>query len=187
MTNNQLTPENVTRYAHYGADMMEWPDGGYVKYEDYAALAAELQERRKADSEPVAWTWHHLKQWHVTNDEERVGDLVWDGVKVELLYLHAQPAPVVPDERAAFNAWNNEDNLPIAGVSAKNAAWLAWQARAELAGNSPVIQDGLIAAVNRLLDSDGSRGCYSAIQCGDAHDEIERLLAAAPQEVPDEK
>lgn len=51
------------------------------------------------------------------------------------------------------------------------------------AGNSPVTPDGLIAAVNRLLDSDGSRGCYSAIQCGDAHDEIERLLAAAPQEV----
>lgn len=51
------------------------------------------------------------------------------------------------------------------------------------AGNSPVIPEGLIAAVNRLLDSDGSRGCYSAIQCGDAHDEIERLLAAALQEV----
>ncbi|WP_373274808.1 hypothetical protein [Klebsiella michiganensis] len=51
------------------------------------------------------------------------------------------------------------------------------------AGNSPVIPDGLIGAVNRLLDSDGSRGCYSAIRCGDALDEIERLLAAAPQEV----
>ncbi len=44
-----------------------------------------------------------------------------------------------------------------------------------------VVPDSLIAAVNRLLDSDGSRGCYSAIQCGDAHDEIERMLAAAPQ------
>ncbi|HIC8972227.1 TPA: hypothetical protein ACW71X_002461 [Klebsiella aerogenes] len=54
------------------------------------------------------------------------------------------------------------------------------------AGNSPVIPDGLIAAVNRLLDSDGSRGCYSAIRCGDAHDEIERLLATAPQEVQGE-
>ena len=50
------------------------------------------------DSEPVAWTWHHPKQWHVTNDEERVRDLVWDGVKVEPLYRHAQPAPVVPEE-----------------------------------------------------------------------------------------
>ncbi|MEA20624.1 Eaa protein [Salmonella enterica] len=47
-----------------------------------------------------------------------------------------QPTPVVPDERAAFNAWNNENNLPIAGVGAKNAAWLAWQARASLCGNS---------------------------------------------------
>ena len=61
------------------------------------ALQAELQERRKADREPVAWTWQHLKQWHVTNDEERARDLAWDGVKVDPLYRHAQPAPVVPD------------------------------------------------------------------------------------------
>ncbi|MEK9064286.1 hypothetical protein P2S20_23130, partial [Escherichia coli] len=44
------------------------------------------------------------------------------------------------------NAWNNDENLPIAGVSAKNAAWLAWQVRAELgrslAVNSPVTPDG---------------------------------------------
>ncbi|ENO7766659.1 hypothetical protein L1R04_25155 [Klebsiella pneumoniae] len=45
------------------------------------------------DSDPVAWTWQHLKQWHVTNDEERARDLAWDGVKVEPLYRHAQPAP----------------------------------------------------------------------------------------------
>lgn len=49
-----------------------------------------------------------------------------------------------------------------------------------------IIPNELIAAVNRLLDSNGSRGCYSAIQCGDAHDEIERLLAASPQEVKGE-
>lgn len=58
------------------------------------------------------------------------------------------------DERAAFNAWNNEENLPIAGVSAKNAAWLAWQARAELgrslAVNSPVTQDGWISCSERM-------------------------------------
>lgn len=46
-----------------------------------------------------------------------------------------------------------------------------------------IIPNELIAAVNRLLDSDGSRGCYSAIKCYDAHIEVERLLAAAPQEV----
>ncbi|BBE03178.1 MULTISPECIES: DUF551 domain-containing protein [Klebsiella] len=63
----------------------------------------------------------------------------------------AQPAPVVVDERAAFNAWNNEDNLPIAGVGAKNAAWLAWQARAKLAGNSPVIPEGYVMVPVDLL------------------------------------
>ncbi|HAX2398683.1 TPA: DUF551 domain-containing protein [Escherichia coli] len=61
------------------------------------------------------------------------------------------------DERAAFNAWNNEENLPIAGVSAKNAAWLAWQARAELgrslAVNSPVTPDGWISCSERMPDT----------------------------------
>ncbi|WP_432804767.1 DUF551 domain-containing protein [Escherichia coli] len=61
------------------------------------------------------------------------------------------------DERAAFNAWNNEENLPIAGVSAKNAAWLAWQARAELgrslAVNSPVTPDGWISCSDRMPEN----------------------------------
>lgn len=59
-----------------------------------------------------------------------------DDVAVYMPLYAAPPVPVVPDERAAFNTWNNEDNLPIAGVGAKNAAWLAWQARASLCGNS---------------------------------------------------
>ncbi len=45
-----------------------------------------------------------------------------------------------------------------------------------------IIPNELIAAVNRLLDSNGSRGCYNAIKCYDAHIEVERLLAAARQE-----
>lgn len=49
------------------------------------------------DSEPVAWTWHYREQWHVTNDEGRARDLAWDGVKVEPLYRHAQPAPEYPE------------------------------------------------------------------------------------------
>ncbi|MEJ1737928.1 DUF551 domain-containing protein, partial [Escherichia coli] len=57
-------------------------------------------------------------------------------------------------ERAAFNAWNNEENLPIAGVSAKNAAWLAWQARAKLgrslAVNSPGTPDSWISCSDRM-------------------------------------
>lgn len=64
-------------------------------------ILADLQLAELAlaamDSEPVAWTWQHLKQWHVTNAEERARDLAWDGVKVEPLYRHAQQ-PVVSAE-----------------------------------------------------------------------------------------
>lgn len=42
------------------------------------------------------------------------------------------------------------------------------------------VPDGLAAAVNRLLDSDGSRGTFSAIRRGNALAEVENLLAAAP-------
>lgn len=97
----------------------------------------------------------------------------------------AQPAPVVP----TFEEWcKRTDQKPQGWVrDAMKEAYDGAAAAMLQAGNSPVIPDGLIGAVNRLLDSDGSRGCYSAIRCGDAHDEIERLLAASPQEVSDGK
>lgn len=106
------------------------------------------------DSEPVAfingaWTLVYYRPPKVS------------GLKIgDRLYRHAQQ-PVVPDERAAFNAWNNEDNLPIAGVGAKNAAWLAWQARAKMAGNSPVIPDGYVMVPMRLTAENGAKGVLS--------------------------
>lgn len=121
--------------------------------------------------------------------------------------LMEQPAPVVPDERAAFNAWNNEDNLPIAGVGAKNAAWLAWQARAKLAGNSPVIPDGYLMVPKEPTERmviDGFESepdetfsdpevweAYEAMSgCGQAHYRARlcwaAMIAAAMQEVKGE-
>ncbi|WP_320698097.1 hypothetical protein [Enterobacter cloacae] len=63
--------------------------------------------------------------------------------------LTTPPAPVsVPDEREAFNAWNNDTDCPLAGRDAKTAAWLAWCRRAAMLqgadGNSPVIPDGWV-------------------------------------------
>lgn len=48
--------------------------------------------------------------------------------------------------------------------------------------NSSVIQDGLIAAMNRLLNSDCSHGSLRTIlrTDADAEAEIKRLLVAAP-------
>lgn len=202
---SKLTREQLHERARENVKALKMASRQHAFESAREEILADLQLAELAlaamDSEPVAWTWHYREQWHVTNDEGRARDLAWDGVKVEPLYRHAQPAtecehlaienfrsamegighirrtleetfgglhgthvepdvlaeckaicdaiyaayghaqpaPVVPDERAAFNAWNNEDNLPIAGVSAKNAAWLAWQARAELAGNSPAL------------------------------------------------
>ncbi|HFN0469019.1 TPA: hypothetical protein ACHB00_001291 [Klebsiella pneumoniae] len=66
--------------------------------------------------------------------------------------------------------------------------WAAMLAAAPQLQNAPqnipeIIPNELIAAVNRLFDSNGSRGCYNAIKCYDAHIEVERLLAVARQEV----
>nr|WP_309298525.1 DUF551 domain-containing protein [Klebsiella quasipneumoniae] len=73
-----------------------------------------------ADSEPVAWTWQHLKQWHVTNDEERARDLAWDGVKVEPLYRHPQPAPVVPEEMTPEMMRSVQLNSELGAYAASN-------------------------------------------------------------------
>ncbi|MGK0703360.1 hypothetical protein ACSFCW_07690 [Yokenella regensburgei] len=66
-----------------------------------------------------------------------------------MLLAAMQQEPVSIDERVSFNAWNNEDNLPVAGVGAKNAAWLAWQARAKLSipPPAPVVPDDVIARI----------------------------------------
>ncbi|UIM62780.1 DUF551 domain-containing protein [Klebsiella oxytoca] len=155
---------------------------GEASYLARMALAA-------MDSEPVVFTdernLHHIAMGRETS-------LIWGKQNSETgdipLYRHAQQ-PVELDDLSIFeaaieecktcdsideHAWNHGVLVVMAKYESCRAAMLQ-------AGNSPVIPDGLIAAVNRLLDSDGSRGCYSAIRCHDARAEVERLLAAAPQ------
>lgn len=116
-------------------------------------------------------------------EREEMGDV--------LLYRHAQPAPVVPEEKLIPNTLSMyavDAVAAIAEVKGWNACRAATLAAAPQPQNAPqnipdIIPNELIAAVNRLLDSNGSRGCYSAIKCYDAHIEVERLLAAARQEV----
>ncbi|SYR76832.1 Uncharacterised protein [Klebsiella pneumoniae] len=86
MTKSTITREQLLEIIE--TDHVQCGEASYLARMALAAM----------DSEPVAWTWQHLKQWHVTNDEARARDLAWDGVKVEPLYRHAQSAPVVPDE-----------------------------------------------------------------------------------------
>ncbi|HGK3911480.1 hypothetical protein [Klebsiella pneumoniae] len=82
-----MTKSTITRER-----LQEIAEDGFLKHGESKELARMVLAA--TDSEPVAWTWHYREQWHVTNDEERARDLAWDGVKVEPLYRHAQPAPV---------------------------------------------------------------------------------------------
>lgn len=173
-----------------------------------AGIIRELQERRKADREPVAT----LDVQSRRPDGNKFA-LVFSSAAHKLpddvyfLYRHAQPAPVVPDDvldalqkvariRLHLNDFDG-DRRGIADclgdaeealieVVNRRAAMLKAQPQNAPQNIPEIIPNELIAAVNRLLDSNGSRGCYSLIKCYDAHIEVERLLAAARQEVKGE-
>ncbi|HCJ9744684.1 TPA: hypothetical protein NV992_000436 [Escherichia coli] len=144
------------------------------------------------DSEPVAWTWQHLKQWHVTNAEERARDLAWDGVKVEPLYRHTQPVPEMKPVGYLFVS----EHGAIA-YSPANWGMPGFRLIGQIYGDidvesqpAPVVPDGYVmvpkeptdemiaAAMNCedvLFNSDDS----FCVQFGNIY---EAMLAAAPQE-----
>ena len=109
-------------YLQGHKDGLEWaaqlaeanhPETGDWLYDDPIELAKAIRKgpdmptvQPVADSEPVAWTWHYREQWHVTNDEGRARDLAWDGVKVDPLYRHAQPAVERDQVRIAHAEWS---------------------------------------------------------------------------------
>jgi hypothetical protein len=148
---------------------------GDISTEDADKLAKVIREFNEEDERPLAKMARIIRENpHPTNECDMP---------------KAQPAPVVLKDHQIRELVNQLRDIAIkyhaAGQLREQIARVVRAAMLQ-AGNSPVIPDGLIGAVNRLLDSDGSRGCYSAIRCGDALDEIERLLAAAPQEVKGE-
>lgn len=126
------------------AEKMVRCKGRYHSEQNYRALAALFgvttpdlppleSDLMRERAEPVAWT-----------DEQELRDVNERGCgylftvnpitphadprRVIKLYAE-QPAPVVPDERAAFNEWNNDTDCPLAGLTVKQAAWLAWLKR----------------------------------------------------------
>ncbi|MHB7210462.1 DUF550 domain-containing protein [Klebsiella pneumoniae] len=141
-----LSKEALEAAAEPG-DLSEWADMQFLLWDAQRRAGITDDQITQAMIEKLAV--NKQREWPEPKDGE------------PRLHIKEQPAPVVPDERAAFNAWNNKDNLPIAGVSAKNAAWLAWQARAELAGNSPVIPDGYVMVPMRLTAENGAKGALS--------------------------
>ncbi|MBA4440154.1 DUF551 domain-containing protein [Klebsiella pneumoniae] len=164
------------------------------------------------DGEPVAWAWHYREQWHVTNDERRAEFVAKDGdVAVLPLYRHAQPAPVVPEEKPIPNTLSMyavDAVAAIAEVKGWNACRAAMLAAAtQLPGSDPATVPGKWIPVSEQMPEDRTQvilwdaeigevtsGHYSHkthtfYHCGDAiENEITHWMPtpAAPQEMKGE-
>lgn len=165
-------------------------DGDRVPAHRRIPLYRHAQPVPVVEREPIAWLNDAYLARGVVDGEAGSEDA---GPGYIPVYREAgpQPAPVVPEEKLIPNTLSMyavDVVAAIAEVKGWNACRAATLAAAPQPQNAPqnipdIIPNELIAAVNRLLDSNGSRDCYSAIKCYDAHIEVERLLAAARQEV----
>ncbi|HHT1687701.1 TPA: DUF551 domain-containing protein [Raoultella ornithinolytica] len=177
---SKLTREQLHERARENVKALKMASRQHAFESAREEILADLQLAELAlaamDSEPVA----EILSSRPGNDTSTIDRALPVGTQ---LYRHAQQL-VVPPMQHWEELCREYPDMSIGDAIIRAAWWNHCRAAMLQAGNSPVIPDGLIAAVNRLLDSDGSRGCYSAIQCGDAHDEIERLLAAAPHDTP---
>ncbi|EPB6884212.1 hypothetical protein ACRRLQ_005207 [Klebsiella variicola] len=98
MTKSTITREQLEEWV------AQFDEDGGCDATDRQLEALIRQSLAAMDSEPVAWTWHYREQWHVTNDERRAEFVAKDGdVAVLPLYRHAQPVPVVPEEKPIPN------------------------------------------------------------------------------------
>ncbi|HIC8877880.1 TPA: protein Eaa [Enterobacter hormaechei subsp. xiangfangensis] len=112
------------------ADLEEERDAtpGAVNEDAAKALAAMKLALASLEAEAVAevcegFTLRYIGHGPAPKSGVHIGDRLYT----------APPASVsVPDERQAFNAWNNDTDCPLAGRDAKTAAWLAWNRRAAM-------------------------------------------------------
>lgn len=93
------------------ADVGEWMPG-------YVLMSIELQERRKADSEPVAW--RRFQETPTDGGYWILYDYKPNCSGVEPLYRHAQPAPVVPEEMTPEMMRSVQLNSELGAYAASN-------------------------------------------------------------------
>ena len=120
MTNNKLTDEPMSldaaiTHADERAASLSGPCA--AQHAQLAAWLRELQERRKADSEPVA----DVVVWSSPN-EERTCDIRWRRFDVAPGPLYtAPPAPVVPEEAYSDDCPDLYPSQPDAWAAGWNA------------------------------------------------------------------
>ncbi|HHT0061504.1 TPA: DUF551 domain-containing protein [Raoultella planticola] len=121
------------------------------------------------DSEPVA----EVLSNRPGNDTSTIDRALPVGTQ---LYRHAQPAP----EKATVGEMpflGTSEGAYVRGWNDCRAAMLQHQPQNAQQNIPENIPGGLVEAVNNLLNNDGSRGCYDAMECGTAREKIELWLA----------
>lgn len=144
----------------------------------FESMIMELQERRKADSEPVAEVLSNRQG----NDTSTIDRALPVGTQ---LYRHAQQL-VVPPMQHWEELCREYPDMSIGDAIIRAAWWNHCRAAMLQAGNSPVIPDGyvmvpkeptpeILATITEAIRAmRGSAATYA------------RVLAAAPQEVQGE-
>lgn len=149
-----MTKSTITRER-----LQEIAEDGFLKHGESKELARMAPAA--LSGEPVAWTWHYREQWHVTNDEERARDLAWDGVKVDPLYRHAQPAP---EKYNIGDATMRHIFTPTGMTNVSDMQAVFDRVEAVLVGMNqpaPVVPDGYVMVPMRLTAENGAKGALS--------------------------
>jgi len=152
----------------------------------FESMIMELQERRKADSEPVAEVLSNRQG----NDTSTIDRALPVGTQ---LYRHAQP--VVPPMQHWEELCREYPDMSIGDAIIRAAWWNHCRAAMLQAGNSPVIPDGYVMVPKEpteammLHNSGCQHHAWDDPDC--AMRQTRRLiwshmLAAAPQEVKGE-
>ena len=198
MTNNQLDRERLEK-------IKSWRET-YGAGSNVMLPAEEAQELARMalaviDSEPVAWV-----MLEDLADKDIVSTPAYPDIndamemthgELEPLYRHAQH-PVVPDDvldalqkvarirldlndfdgdrRGIADCLSDAEEALIEVVN-RRAAMLQHQPQNAPQNIPENIPGGLVDAVNNLLNNDGSRGCYDAMECSAAREKIELWLA----------
>lgn len=203
MTNNQLTDQKLTKIVESAEAVISalagnnddvHPDDSTKMCRLWDALndddatpevvlvmAKELQERRKADREPVGYFGRF------DPDDEDLIDQCSKNVKGAFpLYRHAQPAPVVPEEmtpQQASRSYGGEVRGYRDGWNACRAAMLQAEpvTTTNKLGNSPVIPDGYVMVPKDATPDMLKAGAKQEMK-GEAFQYVwQAMLAAAPQ------
>lgn len=150
-------------------DLSEWADMQFLLWDAQRRAGITDDQITQAMIEKLAV--NKQREWPEPKDGE------------PRLHIKEQPAPVVPEEKPMPNPLSMYAVDAVAAIAeakgwnACRAAMLQHQPQNAQQNIPENIPGGLVEAVNNLLNNDGSRGCYDAMECGTAREKIELWLA----------